>query len=761
MTERLLDYEDLRNLEVFSGISKDSLMKLLEACHCRAFETGDVIIRKNAQNMSLYLIVSGDVSIHLNSVDDIPITTATTGEFVGEISFIDSKPTSGFVLARSETRTLLLDREVIYSSQQLLQAVNKRLLMTLAKRTRGELHLLNRERECLEYQVADLQRERHVSCQAEEKFAKAFKASPVPMVITTLSDGRIIEVNESLQTTLGYSREELIGKTSVKIPLWVDPNARADEFVSKLQTEGCLRNFEFTFRTKSGENRHGSVSSESLQIDGSECIISAVEDITDRKRTEQEIIRAKDEAERVNQARTEFLANITHEIRTPLNAISGYTQILLLGKELTEPQREQLQYVDSAVNHLSKFVSDSIDVLKNEAHATTLHKTNFDLSELIFGIGNLFNARLKNSGLVWTVRNQCNKLVPVNGDREKLRQVLTNLVSNAAKFTEAGSVTLSCRREGNAFYHFAVADTGIGISQADQEEIFEKYKQTEAGRKKGGTGLGLAIAKSHVELMGGKLFVDAKEGGGSRFFFSLHLPLAESQVSPRQDRNLKVIRLKSDTPISALVVDDDTTSRKILSFTLEGIGVNVQEATNGEEALLKLKNKIPDIVFIDHRMPVMDGVKTVKIIRNNFDKERLKCVAVSGSHAFVDPGEYYNDLGFDDFISKPYRFEQIHECIRKLLGVQFEYEESKPFWGNKKPDYVQPIGFKIPSSIYTSLKNNTMLARPANVENALSQLEKLGSDGKNLAEHLRYYAKTFDWSALAVELEQVAHEKGD
>ncbi len=389
---------------------------------------------------------------------------------------------------------------------------------------------------------------------------------------------------------------------------------------------------------------------------------------------------ARENAEKANQAKSIFIANISHEIRTPLNAVLGYTQMLERDRKLDEKQQHSVGVIAKSSEHLLEVINDILDISKIEANAMTLAPVDFELVDLVEGIGVMFEGRCIDKNLTWHLQSQCNRPIGVYGDQVKLRQILINLLGNAVKFTRKGTVGLHLSSPKPGHYHFEVTDNGPGIDQNDHDEIFTAFGQTLEGSKHGGTGLGLAIASKQVDLMGGKLQVSSQPNLGSRFFFTLRLADAHGPIKSRHNRNNQTMKLAPGVCISAMVVDDIKDNRTILRQMLEAVGIDVTEAENGLDGLNQLHQTtaLPDLVFIDIRMPIMDGIKMLRHIHHDFSGKCPNCIVVT-AHAMQTDVEHYLNEGFDHYIAKPFRIEAIYECIHHLLDVEFEYhDEEKP-----------------------------------------------------------------------------------
>ncbi len=385
---------------------------------------------------------------------------------------------------------------------------------------------------------------------------------------------------------------------------------------------------------------------------------------------------AKREAEAANRAKSTFLANMSHEIRTPMNAILGYAQILQRSESLDSKQQEAIKTIETSGNHLLGLINSILDISKIEAGRVELVLNDFSLNGLIESLETMFRGRCESKGLEFSLKGLGQEPVLVHADEGKLRQILVNLLGNAVKFTAQGGVGLEIERAASDQFVFKVTDTGHGIALEDKAKIFEPFKQTKEGFDSGGTGLGLAISKELTELMGGILSVESREGEGSCFSVSLKLAPAKKAVSPRTKRSRKAIRLLQGACVKALVVDDIDVNRQLLSTVLQGVGIETREVENGKQALECLEEFQPHIIFMDIRMPVMSGDEVIKKIIAQYGSDRFKIVAITAS-VFENQRKKFIKLGCSDFIAKPFRISHIHDCVQKLLGVEFEYEGEK------------------------------------------------------------------------------------
>jgi signal transduction histidine kinase/CheY-like chemotaxis protein/ligand-binding sensor domain-containing protein len=379
-----------------------------------------------------------------------------------------------------------------------------------------------------------------------------------------------------------------------------------------------------------------------------------------------------------SRAKSSFLANMSHELRTPLNGILGFAQLLARREGRGPEDREGLSVILKSGEHLLGLINDVLSLSKIEAGRVTLDAAPFDLAALVRDVEDVLRLRADAKGLA--LRCELGEALPraVRGDEGRLRQVLTNLVGNAVKFTEKGGVTLRASwTDGRA--RFEVADTGPGIDAAEMASLFEPFVQTETGRRsKEGTGLGLALSRDLARLMGGDVTVTSAKGKGSTFVVDIALPEAPADALASRDRR-RVASLAPGQDVKVLVVDDVALNRTVLARLLASVGFRVEEAASGEETLEKRRSFRPDLIWMDKRMPGLDGLETTRRIRAEearTGERRVKIVALSASALEHERGAIL-EAGCDDFVAKPFREATVFETMRRHLGVTYLYDSSE------------------------------------------------------------------------------------
>jgi signal transduction histidine kinase/CheY-like chemotaxis protein len=458
-------------------------------------------------------------------------------------------------------------------------------------------------------------------------------------------------------------------------------------------------------------------------------------------------------ADAANRAKSEFLANMSHEIRTPMNAILGYSQILARDGALHPFQRDAVATIASSCDHLLRLIDEILDLSKIDAGRMELAPSDFDLAALVRELAAMFQqpCEEKQIGLRITgLRTD----VPqwVRGDAGKLRQVLINLLGNAVKFTASGRVTLSVEALPESACTFVVEDTGIGIAEEAQRMIFDPFQQGQGARGHGGTGLGLTIARRQVELMGGTLGVQSAPAQGARFFFTVTLPLVVSRAEGSRPATREVDRLADGCRVRALVVDDIRENREVLAIMLTAIGCEVILAENGRQALEAVRVSRPDIVFMDMRLPELDGIEATRRIVEESDPAGVKIVATSAS-ALAHEREQYLKAGCDDFVAKPFRAERIYDCLPRLLGSEFTYKPER--------ELPEPAGtidlsqITLPEDLSVRLSMAAELHSATVLKNCLREVEQLGPAGERLAQHLRGFLASYDMETIQHLLAQI------
>ncbi len=481
------------------------------------------------------------------------------------------------------------------------------------------------------------------------------------------------------------------------------------------------------------------------------------QEISARQQVENKLKIAKEEAELANRAKSAFLANMSHEIRTPMNAILGYAQILARQKNLNANQISNVENILNNGDHLLRIINDILHISKIEAGKLELNPEDFDLQELVRDLSAIIQPLCEEKHLKWQVEGLAEDPIYVHADEIKLKQVLINLLGNAVKFVDSGFISLIVTPMENHLYRFEVSDSGKGIPQKFQESIFDPFEQEPEGMQKGGTGLGLTIVKKIVDLMGGTLSLESAPEKGARFFFSLNLPPAQDNVLARKKWDVETCHLVQGFSVKALVADDNQHNRDVLWQILNDLGANVILAENGQEAVDQALAQKPDIVFMDMRMPVMNGIDAIQEIKRKLPGNAIKTVAITAS-VFEHQREVIVQSGCEDFISKPFRIERIINCLQKLLNVEFESTSPERQDDPGEPQSLDYSQIRLPKDLLERLKLAAKLHDITDFKVHLAELDRGEKDYQSLALEMKPLFARYDLDGILKILEKIHHE---
>ena len=440
---------------------------------------------------------------------------------------------------------------------------------------------------------------------------------------------------------------------------------------------------------------------------------------------ESELVRARDDAEAANRAKSAFLANMSHELRTPLNAILGYSQIMLKQDDLSARGREQVAVIGQSGGHLLALINEVLDLSKIEAGKLTLSPHDTSLPQLLDEVGAAFRPRFAEKGLTFTEARAPGLPITVHTDPSRLRQVLFNLLSNSVKFTPKGNVSLDVRPTEPGWVRFAVSDTGIGIATDALDDIFLAFHQaSESVLSAQGTGLGLAISQRLVGLLGGRIKVESTLGQGSRFWVDLPLPQVESlggkrPAAPALDR----VTGYEGPPRSLLLVDDLAENRRVLRDFLQPLGFEIEEAVDGEDCL-RPRARQPDAVLLDLRLGALDGFEVARILRSRTKGVPLGIIAISAS-VFESDRQRALDAGCDDFLPKPFEEAQLLAALERVLGLQW-VQSAAPVPPSDDPAHDEPA---LPPEEIDALLELSLRGDIVGIRKRIDSLRAAGTSG--------------------------------
>ena len=651
------------------------------------------------------------------------------------------------------------------------------LYSTLEDRVEERTRDLNVSNEQLQEEIIEREHIEKALLEREQEFR--ILAETVPQIIwITRPDGWIVYLNHHWVDYTGLTLEESLGQ-GWNIPFHPDDQKRAwDAWQHATQTD-TIYSLECRLRRADGVYRWWLMRGISLHDESGKIVkwFGTCTDIDDIKQSEEELskhrhhleelvtqrttelVTARQQAETANRAKSAFLANMSHELRTPLNAILGFSDILRRDKSISEAQKETLTTIHKSGDHLLNLINDVLDISKIESGKVELQLAPFDLGNMIADVTDMLRIRAKDKGLQLLVDQPAEFPRHILGDEAKLRQILINLISNAIKATERGGIVLRLGMKGNHSDHliFEVEDTGIGIAPKDQIRIFEPFVQLDSDGKRQGTGLGLSITRQYVDMLGGNLTLTSTEGQGSTFRLELPVQLAqEDEVTQRITPRGEVISLAAgQSSCLVLIVEDNAENRLLLQHLLESVGFQVLLAENGAEGVEQFTQNQPPFIWMDRRMPVMDGMEATRRIRALPGGDQVKIVAVTAS-TFTDEDSELFAAGFDAIVHKPYRPDQIFDSMENLLGIKFARDK---------------LNAKSKHEVMAELDAADFAALPEDLREELAQalaildgerifevINRIAQSAPELAAALSARAKSYDYAPI-LDLMQACHSK--
>jgi len=499
--------------------------------------------------------------------------------------------------------------------------------------------------------------------ESEEKFKAAFKTSPDAINIIRTSDSKYIEINEGFTKLTGYTEQDVINKTTKEVNIWYNKQDR-EKILKKLKKNGFKNNFEAKIQKKDGTIVYALISARIFELNNKKYILFVSKDIQNIKDYEKELIIEKERAELSDKLKSAFLANMSHEIRTPMNGILGFSG-LLSRADLSEDKRVQYtNIIQSNSEQLLTIINDILDISKIEAGQIEIYKSEFELSKLFNYLFISYKQQINSKNLEFYKKHNETQLF-INTDESKLKQIITNLINNAIKFTHNGSIEIGYTVKSKHI-EFFVKDTGIGITREQQKIIFDRFRQVEltSARKYGGTGLGLSISKAFLKKLGGKIWLESKIGKGSTFYFTIPLEkISKSKIIIKKEDVIKQTfnKYKGKT---ILIAEDEISNFYLLQEMFEENKANLVHVKNGKDAVEKCKTEKIDLVLMDIKMPIMDGYEATKQIKKT--KPNIPVIAQT-AHAMTDDKAKALKAGCNDYITKPIDEDRLKDILSKYL----------------------------------------------------------------------------------------------
>ncbi len=646
--------------------------------------------------------------------------------------------------------------------------------ITVFKEFTPLLHTINDMRHQLDTRMKELRL-------ADQRYRRLLDNLTSCFLFSYNRDNELKYLSASIDTVLGYTPSDLIGD-SLEILLTSEEQR---EVIVKKRNEvlngNVTSSYELEVLHKNGDTKWLEIN-ESAVLDYSDRIV-AIEgvayDITVRKQVEVSTVEVnkaleervhertidleelnnrltlvKDEALRANKAKTIFLANMSHELRTPLNAILGFSQLLLKDQYITPEQEEYVSVVNRSGEHLLALINDILEVSKIEAGRTILKKNNFDIWFLLDELIDLFKLRAEEKSLELKLKKSLHFCQYIYGDEGKIRQVLTNLIGNAIKFTSTGSIVISAssqkivvqdHEKGNVIIRISVKDSGCGIPTEDLERVFAPFEQSEAGENsESSTGLGLSISREYAKLMYGTLHVAHNPHGGSIFTFLMQVHTSDRVAMKSEVLDKKVTGLAGQYKPKILVVDDNELNCRLLRIILERLSFVVTIAENGQEAIDSVNETIPDLIFMDMRMPVMNGYLATEILRDTHPT--LPIIAFSAS-VLDTQVQTMLDAGCTDTLNKPFKEIELLTVLKTYLNIEFTYkgESGTVLEESTSEDSISEMIEGVPQDLAVEIKQSSISGRKMDLNAAI---EKLSESNHVLAKYLQKLADDFDYDVL-------------
>ncbi|MFA5849906.1 MAG: ATP-binding protein [Bacteroidales bacterium] len=591
---------------------------------------------------------------------------------------------------------------------------------------------------------------------ASETRMRSITDSAHDAIIMMDDKGLISYWNPAAERIFGYSSGEAIGQNlhELIVPAhYRDLQSKVfPVFVETGMGAAVGKTLDLEGLRKDGTEFSVQLSLSTIQIDGKWNAVGILRDTTVQKKTEAALVKAKQESEAANKAKSLFLSNMSHEIRTPLNAIIGFSQLMNRDKLLTDAQKDYNNSIIRAGEHLLELINEILELSKIEAGRVVLNPTNIDLHILFNDIYMLFKERAQYKHLQLIFENADDLPQFVIIDESKLRQLFVNIIGNALKFTDEGGIAVRTRVDRidneTSVLIVEVQDSGPGIPEDEIGRLFRHFEQTSSGVKKGsGTGLGLALSRELALLMGGDITVSSQVGVGSVFTFQVVIKNGKAEDIEKSNTKRVICIDKSEDVYRILVVDDKKENLQVAVDLLKLVGFETFEAVDGEDAIEKFKECDPHLILMDMRMPVMDGYEATSRIKSMEKGKHTPIVALTAS-TFEEERNRIKALDMQGYIRKPFRESDLFNTIGKILNIKYIYEDDVILSTEDPYELTDKSGdrsINLPDGLVSDMLNAISVA---DLDQLIKLIGTIEQDNPQFAHQLMVLAKNYDYDHL-------------
>ena len=657
---------------------------------------------------------SAQILINAPNLIDVAYPIQVEDRFIGWVRIELSRQTANANLTKMRWAGIIIGLLLILLIVTLARLLARRMtrgltrLMAIAQDPHHQLDFLQEEIERpdeigdlarkLNQMLNSIEHEQQEKRDSEARYRVVFNHAMTGLAQVSTT-GQFLQINSEFCRIINYSQAEILSKSFTFQQITHPDDLESDlaHVQALLNGDGDSYTLEKRYIRRDGEIVWVILSVYLLRDMARTPLyfISSILDITERKQAEIELakyknhleelviertdslILARQAADAANQAKSVFLANMSHELRTPLNAILGFSSLLRREENLTPDQKDKLNIVNRSGEHLLTLINDVLEMAKIEAGQIAIRHESFDLGNMVRDVIDMMSVRAHEKGLYLHIDQTSRFPRYIKSDEARIRQILVNLIGNAIKFTQHGGVTLRLNTHENHTTHLVIEieDTGIGIKSIDQSAIFEPFVQRDEDASQKGTGLGLTITRQFVQLIGGTLTMTSVEGVGS--IFKVNLPVekiaASDVIQPHKLGLGEALSLAAGQPeYRILIVEDQLENQLLLAQLMKNMGFQVKIAENGEQGVRLFKSWHPHFIWMDRRMPVMDGLEATRHIRALPDGKAVKIVAVTAS-VMMEQHDEILASGMDGLLRKPYRASELYDCLAQQLGVKYIY----------------------------------------------------------------------------------------